>query len=317
MFKNLICTIAIAMSLIPGARETTAATKVFLIGGQSNAAGVGGISSDSPIPAPYNVPQPAVKFWNYNPLPTNPPFPGYNDPGVGDGWVALQSGFGYTNTEFGPEVSFGYRIHQMFPHDDIYLIKYGISSQDLAVHWNPDGTGNIYNMFQARVHAAMQNLTSAGLSPTLAGMIWMQGDMDANNSYSATAAASYATNLTHLIQKTRTDTAFITPNPNMQFVVGRILNYYDTTPPGGNALVRNAQMTVPGQVGNASWFNTDDLELAYPAHYGTQGQIDLGIRFANEFAHTPEPSTLVLAGTGFLALAGHVWRRRKKELRNH
>jgi hypothetical protein len=137
-------------------------------------------------------------------------------------------------------------------------------------------------------------------------MIWMQGEGDAQTIPNAT---NYATNLTNFIEEVRSD--FNTPD--MQFVVGRILTHYDTTPAGGNALVRTAEETVPGRVGHASWINTDDLQLAYTAHFGTQGQIDLGIRFANEFAQTPEPSTLVLTSTALLAFAGyrrwHKWRR--------
>ena len=147
------------------------------------------------------------------------------------------------------------------------------------------------------------NLTAAGKSPTIAGMIWMQGEIDAmNHAY----AAAYAANLTNFITTVRSD--FNTPN--MPFVVGRITNYaWGTT--ADNTLVRNAEMTVPGQVGNAAWINTDDLEWAYDGHYGTQGQIDLGIRFANQLASLPEPSTLILAGTGLLALAGYWWRKRR------
>ena len=79
-----------------------------------------------------------------------------------------------------------------------------------------------------------------------------------------------------------------------------------------NATVRAAQETVPGQVGHASWINTDDLQyapfddLAFGGHFGTQGQIDLGLRFADALS-VPEPSMLILAITsliGLLALRG-------------
>jgi len=77
-------------------------------------------------------------------------------------------------------------------------------------------------------------------------------------------------------------------------------------------MVRTAQATVPGQVGHASWIDTDDLDV-WPigspneAHYNTQGQIGLGIRFANQFTPAPEPSALLMIGTGLLALAGYRW----------
>jgi hypothetical protein len=74
-------------------------------------------------------------------------------------------------------------------------------------------------------------------------------------------------------------------------------------------------MNVPGAVGNASWFDTDDLQWAYPGHYGTQGQIDLGIRFANAVASVPEPSSLILISLGMLALAGYAWCKRPAPVR--
>jgi hypothetical protein len=74
--------------------------------------------------------------------------------------------------------------------------------------------------------------------------------------------------------------------------------------------VRAAQETVPGQVGHASWINTDDLSVYpvgayYEGHYDTQGQIDLGMRFADKLVQTPEPSSFVLILTGLLA--GAAW----------
>jgi hypothetical protein len=284
-----IVVVAGLMAAAPG----LAATKVFLLAGQSNMAGVGGypggtingsyVPPEPSIPSPYNVPQPDVKFWNNN------------------AWTNLQPGFGYQSGEFGPEVTFGYALNNLFPADDIYLVKYAVSGSTLAVNWNPNGTGTGYNAFKAAVNAAMQNLSNAHLSPTIAGMIWMQGESDANNHAYATV---YAGNLTNFITKVRSDFSA----PDMKFVVGRI----DTWAWGAAddcTLVRAAQVTVAGAIGNASWIDTDSLQRVYTGHYGTQGQVDLGLLFAHEFVQTPEPSTLVLAGAGLLVLAGYLWRK--------
>ena len=97
----------------------------------------------------------------------------------------------------------------------------------------------------------------------------------------------------------------------MRFVLGRIFVSPVNGTPYDNELVRTAEETVPGQIGNAAWIDTDDLQLAYQGHYGTQGQIELGTRFANQFIQTPEPSATVLAATGVLLSAGYWWRRRR------
>jgi hypothetical protein len=298
----------------------SAATKVFLLAGQSNMAGVGGYTGyckgvplwgdppgDQPdAPCPSNdAYQPDVNFWDYAPNVLGyvnfPLRTGYfvNNPGVGGSWVPLQTGFGYMTDQFGPELSFGARLHELMPNDDIYLVKLGVSSTNLAVDWNPSGTGGPeYDLFKARVVAAMQNLIASGKNPTIAGMIWMQGEDDAAGGDAS--AGAYAQNLTNLVTTVRSTFPNAT---NMKFVTGRITTAFgDAT---DNGLVRSAQENVSDLVGNASWVNTDDLEWAYYGHYGTQGQIDLGTRFADAFA-VPEPSALVLACVGVLCLLGYL-----------
>jgi hypothetical protein len=136
-------------------------------------------------------------------------------------------------------------------------------------------------------------------------MIWMQGENDVTDGY----ASVYASNLSALVDKVR---AIDSAAADMKFVCGRITT--DVAIWGGTAntnTVRDAQWDVSSYIDNASCINTDDLEKAYYEHYGTQGQIDLGIRFANEFAPVPEPSTLVLLCFGAFGLFGYAWRKRK------
>lgn len=325
---SLIFAILLTVALLNN--PALAATKVFLLGGQSNMAGVGGYIgynvgadvwgdppgnvADQPCPAIY-ANQTNVNFWNYNTntlthvyAPHVNEFPNLyvQSPGAGNGWTNLQNGFGYMTDQFGPELSFGYRLKQLYPTDDIYLVKLGITSTSLAGDWNPT-SGATYNRFKQRVTNAINNLVGQGKTPEIAGMVWMQGEEDATNYNNAT---NYATNLKNFILNVRTTFSA----PNMKFVAGRITSdvarwagTYQTN------LVRNAQWNISTKVDNASCVNTDDLEKAYYEHYGTQGQIDLGIRFANEFTptQTPEPSTLVMLGAGGLCLAGYLWRKRK------
>ena len=186
-----ICLLVFLTDIVLAAAPTAAATKVFLLAGQSNMVGVG-VSAE--LPGPYNAPQSNVKIWS-------------------NGWADLQPG----STYFGPEVTFGYQIaHVAFPDDDVYLVKYAVGATMLATHWNPNGSGECYNAFKTTVNAAMQNLTNARLSPTIAGMLWMQGESDAANGNPY--ASGYAANLTNLVKKVRNDFG----SPDMPFVVGRI-----------------------------------------------------------------------------------------------
>ena len=248
-------------------------TKLFLLGGQSN---MDGRPYASNIPAPYDQPQTEVKIW---------------DGWLNDGWHDLEAGYTESGKQYGPEVSFGKAMHELYPNDDIYLVKYADGGTSLANHWNPDGTGARYNTFKTAADAAIQNLINAGHTPKICGMLWMQGESDAlNHDY----AVAYENNLKNFIAEVRDD--FNTPD--MPFVLGRITTYFGSY--ADNAVVRNAQLAVAGNLKNVSWFNTDDLSWvgAYAGHYGTEGQIILGQRFASEIEEIPEPNAVVLLATG-------------------
>lgn len=284
--KRIIAIASLIIMLVAASRAA-AATKVFLLAGQSN---MDGRPSVADLPSPYNQPQTEVKIWNY---------------WSGGGWDDLQGGFSTYNTGnlFGPEVSFGYALNEMFPDDDIYLVKYAEGGTSLAEDWNPNGTGGHYNTLKAAANAALQDLTGDGLSPEVAGMIWMQGERD---SQYADMAAAYETNLTNLITAARTDFSV----PDMQFVVGRIATYFGTY----NAQVRAAQVAVAEGMDDVEWIDTDDLPWisGNPGHYNAAGQIELGARFAGEIMETPEPSTLALLAVGLFTLAALAWKKRKQ-----
>ncbi len=253
-------------------------TKIFLLGGQSN---MDGQPAATNIPDPYKQPQTGVKIWDY-----------WN----GGGWGNLQAGYTESKKQYGPEVSFGATLKKAFPHDDIYLVKYANGGTNQAVHWNPNGSGGEYNHFKSAVDAAVQNLVNAGKTPEFCGMIWLQGESDAlNHSY----ATAYEGNLRNFISKVRADVN----TPDMPFVLGRIVTYYG--PAADNTLVRTAQTTVAADTKNVAWIDTDDLSWAgaYNGHYGTQGQIILGKRFADKLLLVPEPDAVVLLlSCCFLAL---------------
>lgn len=169
--KFALCRIVVAwLSLWVIVSPGMAATKVFLLGGQSNMAGVGGY--DSPLPSKYSNSPANVKFWDYGtPQPVNGLYGNFVHPWVGDHWVNLTGRFGHMPAYFGPELTFGQRLSEIFPDDQIFLVKEGISNSTLAVDWKVDGSGTIYNRLKERADAAIADLRSAGLTPEIGGMI--------------------------------------------------------------------------------------------------------------------------------------------------
>ena len=147
-----------------------AAVKVFLLAGQSNMLGVGRASE---TPAPYKVPQTNVKYWKTD------------GTGTGEGWVNLRPRI--VRDFFGPEVTFGYTLkHSIFPNDSIYLVKYAIggTTSDQPIG-NPTAPATATRASKSAIKAAMQNLANAHLSPSIAGMIWMQGEAEAHTGVGA------------------------------------------------------------------------------------------------------------------------------------
>jgi hypothetical protein len=303
MKKNLCILTAMMISL--AAATVFGETKVFFLAGQSNMAGLGGYNgypigspwtdppydhADAPCPAPYDKPQTDVKFWNYGATAGEDHV---NVVKAGDAWVDLRPGFGHRDDGFGPEVSFGHELKKLYPNDEIYLIKSSTGGTDLAVDWNPnpETMGPQYKLFKSRADAALANLAAAGKKPVIVGMIWMQGENDSTN---PAFAKAYEANLKNFIAKVRGDYKA----PNMKFVIGRISymsKLWSTTEIID--MVRAAQQKVAEDDGNAAWFDTDDLKWSYYGHYGTQGQIDLGLRFAKPF--TPAKVEENNAETGF------------------
>jgi hypothetical protein len=225
--------------------------KIFLLGGQSNMFGVGGVATD--LQPPYNVPLYGVEIWNLN---TNH-------------WKPLSP----KGNKFGPELSFGHSMSKAFPECDIRLVKYAASGTALYNDWAPT-SGAQYLAFMDTVRAAMEDLRSNQVDFEIAGMLWLQGESDAHEK----KGADYQQNLTAFIAHLRME--FNTPE--MPVVIARVRDFYGK---GEQAkMVRNAQEQVAAVDQAVEWFDTDDCgPLVKGGHYASDGLIEIGKRFAGKF----------------------------------
>jgi len=150
----LLQIVAASVTLAIMCPTASAVTRVYLIGGQSNAEGTG---LSAKLMPPLSEPQKDVRYWN-------------------DRWVSLKPGFGHNFNygdvdpkQFGPEVSFGRTMADALPGDNIYLIKHGVNGANLAVQYAaPRSKG--YIDFRKKVKAALAILDDAKIDYEIFGI---------------------------------------------------------------------------------------------------------------------------------------------------
>lgn len=102
----------------------------------------------------------------------------------------------------GMEGQFGMRYQQAYPDKELYVIKLGCGGSAIAT-WTSDDNHNWDYFYNNMFKPAIDDLLAKGKKPRLAGVWWMQGCKDRNNS-----REYYLTRLKELIGKIRTDLGF-------------------------------------------------------------------------------------------------------------
>ncbi len=265
--------------------------RVFLMGGQSNMEGVG-IAAEAPLNL---VAQPAIQL--------------YHSPSVRSALPANQwnplAPAGVSPANFGPELSFAYRMAEALPDQNIALIKHAkggtkLTTAPLAYEvtsWHPGANAGDTAAFGVEFSAFVHTVTNAlaamrarGDTPILSGMLWVQGEAD---STSAEAGAAYQQNITRFVARIREQFAA----PDLPFVCARILPY-QVRP--GSAAVRQALVDIdqdsgaPAALPQVFTVLTEGLGVHTDnVHFNTPGQLGLGSLLAQTLAlralHLPAP----------------------------
>jgi len=216
-------------------------------------------------------------------------------PGHGVGFSSDGNNNSYSD-RFGVELSFAEKMKELFPDEKIAIIKYsrGGTSIDTAAAggagaWLPGYTGgngvNQYDHFLATVKGALaaEDIDGDGKKDVLipSGILWMQGESDANNEY---ATSIYKDNLAMLIDSIRT----VFSAPGMPVAIGRISESHNDADSlvwtWGDA-VREAQAKYVAEDGKAALVtSTDNYSYSDPWHYDSEGYLDLGRKFAEAMA---------------------------------
>ena len=182
-----------------------------------------------------------------------------DDSFMGLRWSRLHAG-----GVFGPEISFARQMADHH-HQPLGIIKVSVSGTSLAKDWSPDRRGYLYDWLIATVQEAVKTGRFE-----IEAIIWMQGESDARDE---AMAGLYAQNLTHFIQRIRSDLN----QPDLPFVFGRINPVKSYCPFVDQ--VRRAQQEL--DMPNVVMVDCDGLAKHRDGiHYNAAGQVELGQRFA-------------------------------------
>ncbi|MBD3265290.1 sialate O-acetylesterase [bacterium] len=184
-------------------------------------------------------------------------------------------------SQFGPEVTLAHELAAKYPRQKILLIKYAVGGTSLlawAPEWSKERADITKNAGNGPLYANLFRFLERGIRDkniVYKGILWMQGERDAKF---PAAAAEYAENFRALVQSLREDL----DAPKLPFLYG-IVN-----PPAANypglADVRKAQQAFEKTVPMAKMIDTDDLaKRSDNLHYNTEGQMEMGRRFANAY----------------------------------
>lgn len=254
--------------------------RVFLQGGQSNADGRAGATGQPSYPD-------IDFYYNVNHI---------HDVGVVEKLTTLVPGAS-RDRNLGPEITFGRRLADILGCDTnntrLAIIKHAEGGTSLYNNWQAggntttNGDGDQYIIFQQTIANGMAALSNKypNAEVTIEGMIWMQGETDADIG----KGAEYFGNLTNFIADVRT-----TIQPDLPFIIGRLSNNQSNwfVRVDGSAtqlgLLQNSQDAVDAADHRAGIVNTDDLGVNDPnddIHFNTASQLELGRRFACETAY--------------------------------
>ena len=268
--------------------------RLFFLGGQSNMEGHG-LNAD----LPDSLTALDKNVWLFHGTPK-----GDEDTKGGLGkWELLQpgNGAGFSSdgminnysAKFGPELSFGRKLAQLYPGEKIALIKYargGSSIDSLTAReygsWEMDYRGrngiNQFDNYLKTIKAALSvsdidgNGTEDVLIPQ--GIIWMQGESDAV--HSEELAQRYYANLKRLMDLMRASLL----DDDLAVVIGEISDSGEV--PNGKVweygeLIQYAQEKfVKNDINAAIVRDTKNYNYSDPYHYDSQGYLDLGEKFA-------------------------------------
>ncbi len=260
--------------------------KVILLGGQSNASGCSrnDYLKENVLEEKYSEYQNGYDnvYINYYCTGTN----------ESRGFVKCTVNQGEAGGYFGPELGLAEKLHEMYPDEQFFIIKYAWGGSNLYDQWiSPSGrgaTGDLYKNFVSFVEQNMEYLAKKNYDAEIAGMCWMQGESDA---LSAETATDYEINLTKFIEDLRKRFGCYAADGKIAFVDALIAEnpelwtYYDLLNASKRAVAQTSRMNALIDTNAAGLVCSEEPKEAPDVpHYDSLSQIKLGNLFAEELA---------------------------------
>ncbi len=182
-------------------------------------------------------------------------------------------------SHFGPEVSFAHEVARAYPNDKHIIIKHVATGSSIK-QWLP-GSRLFEGLLRQRGFVKVNNKTNTlpqtVLNKKVDAIFWMQGEKDARSPITANQYEAY---LKRFITGVRNKLN----SPHSAFIMGQInpedraFHMLDT--------VKQAQINAQRSLPRVSLVSTEGLGKIYDkVHYNTQGQLELGKRFARAYAN--------------------------------
>ena len=144
---------------------------VILLGGQSNASGC---SLDEYLKINVTLEKYAEYDVGYDNVYINYFVTGNNE---SQAFVKCATRQGEQAICFGPELGLAEKLHEMYPDEMFFIVKYAWGGTDLHTQWlSPSSfgkTGDLYKQFVKYVETSLNYLQSKNYDIEIAGMCWM------------------------------------------------------------------------------------------------------------------------------------------------
>lgn len=195
MWVSGLIKIFIVLALLPlnlRAEEAKSIVNVFVMAGQSNMFGSKGFAKDYPTsPADLEKDKFLYLYWVVPSVErTIVGLPNIQS----KDWTFMQPQAGF----FGPEVSFARTaLNNMYP---VSIFKFSVGGTSMYYDWGGPGSGGLYDEMLKNFSEAFGKLRRRGHPFRIRGLIWVQGESDAEEPY---MAKQYYSRLRELIRHFR------------------------------------------------------------------------------------------------------------------